>query len=83
MSRNLDETTDINGLLQLVQTKIKNNEFSEAEIGLLREDLNSFISHERGLDPEAVKCLFTGWWVRTSLRDNGIDPDVDPDVERG
>ena len=66
---------DVRDLLRTVQEKIDSGEFSLQELDMLKEDLNNFIAHERGLDPEAVKCLFAGWWLRTSLRNNGVNPD--------
>lgn len=66
-------------LLENVKDMIGKDSFSIAEIYSIKDDLESMISHESiSLDPEAVKCVVTGWWVRDSIRSRGIDPDNPP-----
>ena len=66
-------------LLENVRDMIENESFSTADLYSIRDDLKSIISHENtSLDPEAVRCIVTGWWVRDSIRSHGIDPDNPP-----
>lgn len=68
----IDELTD---LLKEVKKLVINEQLSDIEKGMLKEELNSFITHEHGLDRETTSCLFWGWWVRNNLRESGIDID--------
>ena len=73
-----DDSIDANKLISLlenVKELVLNDELSNIEKGMLKEELNSFIKHDHGIDKETTSCLFWGWWIRNHLREAGIDID--------
>lgn len=66
-------------LLKQIKKMIRNKEFSDFEMFTIKKDCTNIINHESvEIDPEAVRCIVTGWWVRDSIRQHGIDPDKPP-----
>lgn len=66
---------ELKELLEKVKKQVISKDLSSIEKGMLKEELNSFINHDHGLDKETTSCLFWGWWIRNHLRDSGLNID--------
>ena len=50
---------------------IEEGKFSDMIKEEIYETLQSYIKGEHRLDPETVKCLFTGYYLRKMMKDHG------------